>query len=399
MITVESLRNKVVPKNYTVAQIENGKPRTSNTRLDSQTETDVLNNTLGVHIDYISLVVEIKNLKELTDISNQLSKDGGIFSVTETGTKDIGDNQMETTYMVNSVCGFDGKATINNVKGGKFYFHLSGIWWEEYNLIDQWRWCNYFQSSGYRTTRLDIAIDDYTNKVIPFYEMREATENGNYCRFKTHKTYRSRKQFGDEYLETDYYGSRQSESMVRCYQKMMGEQKIVRFEAELKRKKAENAMACITAIDRDREAYMNTGSPQDIEAIDRQLESDLLQVMAGMAVGCIDFRNRMKEENRKEKNLDRCERLPFWEKFVKEVEAWIRVPGTQIVRTVEKTIRWVRRQVTGTLAAIKQAVGCRSYYEWMLEMMSEKEDDLSSYQELMKDTLSVNPDLLRAYGT
>lgn len=399
MIAPQSLGNKVASAKHETLQSSGKEPDLNNIRLNSQANGKDSGNPLVVHIDYMSLVIGVSNFQDLTDVASQLSKDGGLYSLKEIGTKDIGDNQMETTYTISSVCGFQGKATINNVKGGKFYFSLTGIWWEEFNLIDQWRWCNYFNSSGCRVTRIDLAVDDYTGKVIPFYQMREATEKGNYCRFKSHKTYRSRSDYGNEYLETDYYGSRQSESMVRCYQKQIEDKKIIRFEGELKRKKAENAMSCIVALERDRAAYMKAETDQEREEIDNQFKKDLSQIMAGIAVGCIDFRDRTKGGDRKEKNLDRCERLPFWEKFLNDIKAWIRVPGTQVVRTVEKTIRWVKRQVSGTLEAIKQGIGCRQYYEWMMEMMTEKGENLSKYQELLADTLKVNPDLVKVHGT
>ena len=129
-------------------------------------------------------------------------------------------------------------------------------------------------------TRLDVCIDDKTYKLIPLNHMINAYYKGNYCYFKKYYCYKN----------THYFGSRASNKVMRIYPK----KDFIRLETEF------------------RDKYAN-----DIFYIIKNLTTIEFQaILAAIAVGVIDFRDKSKLKNPNKAYAGNTKRLPFWHNFI-----------------------------------------------------------------------------------
>ena len=123
---------------------------------------------------------------------------------------------------------------------------FSGSYFADLSLLEQQELIYYLNSNWkLKCHRIDVAMDDYSRELFPILQMLVAYEMGNYFGFKD---------IDDSYLDiidnkpigTLGIGSRRSEHYVRIY---TVHKYFVRWETELKRKKAQklfNKLASLT---------------------------------------------------------------------------------------------------------------------------------------------------------
>ncbi|MEG3881603.1 replication initiation factor domain-containing protein [Microcoleus sp. herbarium7] len=212
---------------------------------------------------------------------------------------------------------------------------------------------------GFAATRIDIALDDYS-KTASCDQVRSAAESGFGIGFKTGNTV---KNFGNEGF-TVYMGSPQSDKRMVYYNKEVeseGELNCYRWELRLKDDLAKSAVRGYTSI-----------QPEAFEALSAKY-------LAGCVVGAIDFCDRSAAP--KEKNLSRLPRLSWWQILVDQVGVEIKHSRARVVKSLDKTLTWVHRQVAKSLYVARQVLTPKRFYSWLADELTYAGENLSAWHE------------------
>jgi DNA relaxase NicK len=205
------------------------------------------------------------------------------------------------------------------------------------------------EAAGFHASRLDLFVDD-RQRHADARAIRAAILDGSYVSHAQPGGYHEDDRTG---AATAYLGSRQSERMLRAYDKdPNGADPRTRFELELKGEGARSAMALL--LDRT------------------TLTADPLGSVVGLLLAFVDFRDRAGTVHG-----DRSPRLDWWAALVGSLGA---VRGVVAVRvdSLARRARWVARQVAPTLAAI----WARPEYgsAWLNEVLSDGLDRSGGFQ-------------------
>ncbi len=199
--------------------------------------------------------------------------------------------------------------------------------------------------------RFDVAIDDYS-KVLNLDEVKSAQDEGNFAYVETIGYHESGERGGKDKGKTITFGSRHSEAYVRFYDKNVeskGEIDAIRLESEFKDSKAQQLFEQWTSFDFQE---------------DEQLCAKLL---AGAALGTVRFCDRSSGD----KNLDRCDDLPWYEKLCDSVVSGFRLRVRKKERFLDDAIRWVQKAVVPTLAMIRKYMGDDIFLQWIYDCTDE----------------------------
>jgi phage replication initiation protein len=205
---------------------------------------------------------------------------------------------------------------------------------------------------GAKFTRFDVAMDDDRHLLqggqarITMQAVQSCVDNGQVV-----STYRKargmwEKTLGDgapdEIGNTIYFGSRQSDSLIRFYDKGLQQQteSYVRVELELHDKQAQ-AMAVM----------IGSGS-------------ELGELLAGVLRRKLDFKEASGHSQR-----ERRRTLSWWSEFLAGVEK-MRLGIAPIVRTLQKGMTWALRQVAPMLALIQDYADAAGF-DFIADMRSE----------------------------
>ena len=239
-----------------------------------------------------------------------------------------------------------------DIHHGKFLLQLGGeacgCFFDESIYQFCWDLCTKF---AFKCSRVDLCFDDFERIKSPneVYQECCAGEEKNYSGYRKHRFIDEERSTGEKSGETLYFGTRGKNGggkFLRCYDKELesdGEINSVRWEVEFSKERA-NAVFFKIALSMTIEEFATN--------------------IAMLIGGSIDFIER------KGKNLDRAERLPFWEKIVSILgEACIRNPRP--IKTVEKCKAWMERCVFPSQSMMQEAFGDKKYYEWAEEQIEE----------------------------
>lgn len=86
----------------------------------------------------------------------------------------------------------------------------------------------------------------------------------------------------------------------------------------------------------------------------------MLSVIGQTVGGCIDFIRRT--ERAGDKNLNRLDRYPFWQKIIDGIGS-AKLIGKVIIRTIEKSLNWFEHGVVGTAQMLRKALGPEKWLE------------------------------------
>lgn len=212
---------------------------------------------------------------------------------------------------------------------------------------------------GFAATRIDIALDDYT-KSASCDNVRSAAESGFGVGFKSGNTV---KNFGNEGF-TVYMGSPQSDKRMVYYNKEVeskGELNCYRWELRLKDDLAKSAVRDYTSIE-----------PEAFESLSAKY-------LAGCVVGAIDFRDRSAAPS--EKNLSRLPRLDWWQSLVDRVGAEIKHSRARVVKSLDKTLTYLHRQVMKSLYVVRQVLTPKRFYSYLADELTYAGENLSAWHE------------------
>lgn len=205
-------------------------------------------------------------------------------------------------------------------------------------------------------SRIDICVDDFTKK-LTFDNITTALKQKNYSGFRTKQGIQNYDALNGW---TVYLGSRQSEHMVRIYNKSaesMGRIDAIRWESEYKGKKANSIFKSLS------------------KAID--IESSV-KLLKGYVLGKVNFIDRF------DKNLERCDLLDWWREFVEYLGyERCQVLCEKVVTSIESKVKWINKQVEKALALVSRAFGSERFQVFIDECVNSGSDRLRRFDELL----------------
>lgn len=288
--------------------------------------------------------------------------------------------------------GFVGGFEVNDEGLISCMIQVSGEYFEQLNLIDQWRLIIGLKHSfDVKCTRIDIAIDDPTYSIIPIKEMLEACDRKQNFGFRK-QGHSSSGMCGEEKAETEYFGSRDSGRYSRIYDH---EGKCRRHECEFKRDIAQPIFDAIADIQRPvldennpLESYVEYKGEEPASAFERLLHESF----SGYVLGAIDFRDRGNRKESGRAGYRDSTRLSFYQEYIDNIRGgFIRVKGDKPAKSLHKTINWLKRQISATLAMFSRGLGRASFNLWVRELVMHGEEKLSQLQELWIAEMKSNP--------
>ena len=187
-------------------------------------------------------------------------------------------------------------------------------------------------------SRVDICLDDFTKR-LNFEQLSESLKSGDYSGFRTSHGIQN---YDASNGWTVYLGSRQSEHMVRIYNKSAesrGRIDSVRWESEYKGEKANAIFKSLS--------------------IATTLQSSV-KLLKGYVLGKIHFIDRT------DKNLSRCEKLDWWSEFLDYLSFEpCQILLVKVVTSIESKICWIGKQVEKSLALISRAFGTDKFQNFI----------------------------------
>ena len=213
---------------------------------------------------------------------------------------------------------------------------------------------------GTRFTRTDPKLR-VSDKLISLSQVVDAGESRNYSGVRKPPVSHVSRDF-DEHgrcirYETHNFGSRSSSAMTRFYNPYVKHrvEGYVDIEAELKGDKAELFAEMINQLP--------AGCSHE----------EIAYLIASVALGQIDFIER------RDKNLSRCPRLDWWQALIDVVLGGVgvlKIPASVYRPRLDRTMKWVERQVFGGMAAIKKHLGSKRFWAWFHDAMSYRSENM-----------------------
>lgn len=332
----------------------------------SQSELDLQAKVkLTAKIDWIQGTFkfwDFKNVRRLTDFLGDLLDDEFLFQ------RDHGFGIKRGEYYAHSVRSLRGIKLGYNLPDhskrieGKCWLSINGsalgvataqgTLYIVHELIRRWE-------IGY--TRIDLAIDDFTRKLLPLKEIEQAVQDGNFYGAEIADTQRQYRQRKKTHSQTIKFGSAQSQERLVIYDKFVeskGKLNCIRGEARFKGDRAKMVGRMLAAISLDECA--DTFAP----------------LCGSLVAGVVDFRDRSEGVRR-----SRSKRLDWWEKFIDAVGIGISLPSTQNKATWESKLEWIRSQVETTLSIIKDVMGNVSFHSFMNQICKDGKERYKSEHE------------------
>ena len=227
---------------------------------------------------------------------------------------------------------------------------------------------------GWKTTRLDTALDDFEKKIRPI-DLLAIAKEGNFSGFRHQPIVcsRSPKWIPPSYssqsslscdangnvLEatTVYFGSPESDKRLYIYDKFLeseGAIDSVRWEARWSDDYAHERFNKICTCFFDSSDF--TSFPN---------------LIASMTLGAIDFIDRSSADR-----VSRCKRLPFWQEFV-DYLGRVKVAVPPVFQTIERTVEWIEHQVETSFAILEKVAGFENFINGILRLRDRGFDRLS----------------------
>lgn len=243
---------------------------------------------------------------------------------------------------------------------------LPGQFWASLNSPQQFSKLREARFFGFHDcSRIDLRIDDFSFEVIPYQEMAKAGRQGNVFGTNTYKPFRKYKS-GELVDYGNYHGSRNSSKLLRCYVHTFGDDLYhsMRMELEIKRKQAQMVYLILSEFD-----------PTDILSFDQIVQDEFIQfagfdrnfsntkisnddallwgqLIAEIIVGAFDFRDKAVADSRRD-----SPRFDWWQKFIDKIGGLLRIKLKLDPPNLPKTLRWIHRQWSSTIAQLKYGLG------------------------------------------
>jgi DNA relaxase NicK len=191
---------------------------------------------------------------------------------------------------------------------------------------------------GAHCTRFDIAVDDFTKSYFDYEKLDSALAAGNFkgARPKSYSCTRD----GDGGWKATV-GKRGNNIYRRFYNKAVQSKGAIdayRYEVE----------------------YLNGHAKSIFESFCTLNHEAILDFCSQLLGGAVDFIDRSQSDR-----ASRSPRLDWWDDFVSVLGGAIQWSVPRLVRTIEKTIKWVDKQVASSLAVIRECKGLDWFEKWL----------------------------------
>jgi hypothetical protein len=325
---------------------------------------------VNAHLDYLTIIFDVST----PDFQHFLD----LFSV-YTGII-INDSPWSAgkgcPYYPNKIHGARGLAggfqEENSITKGMLQF--PGNFWEQFTILESIDFLQMLTAFNIRISRIDLAIDCPLD-TIPVSQMFAAWMRGDNYHFRSYKYYLSADS-PDTIEDTHYYGSRDSGKLTRIYNhEFQDKSRLQRHEVEYKRSYASKAFY----------ALISAGS-----------EEDFKNTILSLNTGAIDFRNKSSQSSNSNTSVRNTKRLDFWQEYIDFLQAapFRLKPNIQPDFTPIRSIRWLKRQVSGTLAAINAAFKSTDLFvDFILTLVAIGNFKESANYRLITRSLSMIPDI------
>jgi hypothetical protein len=273
-----------------------------------------------------------------------------------------------------------GHVSVHDVPRKGLYLTITGQGCRELEgdqVVADWRaLAESLWAVGFEANRFDFAFDDHAG-ILPFEEIKARTEEAAKSEM-TEKSFVTRvKRVGGEwsggigrpYGYTLGFGVRGSETYVRMYDRaalLRGkgedvEGECTRVELEWRRERAQAALLAFAGY---RMPTIREFTEGITDAVPLGMSGSA--VLAGVLRGHIEFKDT-EATGRFGETFSRLKEMPvvsWWERFLGACEK-ARLVVKPIIRSVEKSVQWVAKQVAPALGLILKAegFGLRSVYE------------------------------------
>jgi hypothetical protein len=185
---------------------------------------------------------------------------------------------------------------------------------------------------GASFTRFDVAIDDYSGKLLKMDLFEQAVKDGNVvgCKRYQHEKITKNLKTGELEGESHNFGRRGGDGSgryVRCYNKNLeskGKVPVIRFEVEFS---GEVARMVIDGL------------------LDCKNLFSFTQKMARAAVGSVDFKERAGK-----KHIARMARLPWYQRIIDAAGGCVRYVAKQVIPPLQETMEYAKTGWFPTLA-------------------------------------------------
>lgn len=375
----------------------------SETRLFSQKESST--NKLIVGIDwYRGIASGFQSEESVLEVINYLSVNREEVLVQKDSPISMGSGSIWYSHRFQSSFGLSGGFSEKEDGTWEVLVNLSGVYFSNFDLKDIWIMLTYLtKKRHFRCCRIDLKVDDLTDgELIPVEQMFLATQNGcckgarNYSASLSGKS----KIVGDQMVKDErrtlYIGSRNSGKLGRGYHKEIEvngkKHPVLRWEIEFKRKFAP------IIVDK----LLEVAFPQIFDTelcryrdANRDVCCDIIAAqIAGLIGYAFDFRDKIKENGRIEKNLDRVERFSWYQQFIDCIgQIKFQVPTYE--RSVTKTLAWLPRQCFGVVSAIREGLGTEKFIRFILSVSDPDLFKKGIDWTLLRDSVKFQPSILR----
>lgn len=372
-------------KGFATTSIEPVKTGHSNTRSECQTSINLdsrqsatrFTADLEVSVDWLTIASKHsfhQDLQAMVDFIQEFTNDEFFLEFGNSFSPGRGCKKYEHSGSSLKGCRLGWNVDADGVS--TTWLSIPGQVLRQISVRDTWRLCSGLsQRWGVECRRFDAALDDYQRRVSP-HEVLRACEAGDIALVQTYQL-SAKSPVGQVAVPTIYFGSRESEKFVRFYD---AERKhgvpCDRWEVELKRRHAQEAFNHFVNLPFD-------------SFDDESFDNFASHFLAGLVVGAIDFRKAQEGER-----LSRRERLDWWESLVNEVGAGIRLSPARPKPSLERSLTWFKRQVSVTVAALRDGWGVSRFNAWMAEEILAGKKRFSSYHEALIRQLKREGELL-----
>ena len=208
-------------------------------------------------------------------------------------------------------------------------------------------------------TRLDPFFEDYQGRLNPA-DIVNAVLSGNYTGFKKHNLQLSSSKGDGLDGFTATLGSRESERYRRIYHTGVKHgYNAMRFETETKGDWCKAVWAKIKPV--------ILANQETLKEWDTDKHKDYLLEMANfwgkIAIAKIDFIDSSQKQDCNG-SLVKCEKLDWWGKIVKLL-GYTEVRIERETPSLDKTDRWLKRQVKAVLRTLHEGLGLTGFYDYI----------------------------------